>query len=232
VDVDVFEGELNPGDTLLLCSDGLTGRVEDHEIASIVHEYPVEEAARRLVALANDRGGNDNITVLLVSATQEAATIRIRPESQPTRKISRTTIVIAGLAIVAMVLGGLAGARLFRRDEPTPMPTTTLPVVPTATLDPSVVATPTPEPTLAPAEADTPVGPTATLIPTIAATATPTATDTQTPTATPTVTVEPSLEPSDTAQPGGTGQAFLTAISTVTVELPTEEPTTPPAPQP
>ncbi|MGC9333414.1 MAG: Stp1/IreP family PP2C-type Ser/Thr phosphatase, partial [Anaerolineae bacterium] len=68
VEVDLFEAEISAGDSILLCSDGLIGRVEDAEIATTVQQYAPEEAARHLVAQASERGGSDNITVLIVTA--------------------------------------------------------------------------------------------------------------------------------------------------------------------
>jgi protein phosphatase len=53
------------GDIYLLCSDGLTGRVEDAEIGAILTTLPPDEAAAVLVDLANLRGGPDNITVVI-----------------------------------------------------------------------------------------------------------------------------------------------------------------------
>jgi protein phosphatase len=61
--------ELTPAarDVFVLCSDGLTGHLHDQEIAEAVSERAdLERACRRLVELANARGGEDNITVLLV----------------------------------------------------------------------------------------------------------------------------------------------------------------------
>jgi protein phosphatase len=58
--------DLAPGDVFVLCSDGLTNQVLDEEIAHIVSMMPPESAAQALVQLANERGGPDNITVLLV----------------------------------------------------------------------------------------------------------------------------------------------------------------------
>ena len=66
VETDVYEPlELQDGDTLLLCSDGLHGQVEDNELASICNGKPLEQAVEKLVALANQRGGPDNITVVV-----------------------------------------------------------------------------------------------------------------------------------------------------------------------
>jgi protein phosphatase len=67
VEVDI-EGPypVQPGDTFLLCSDGLTGVVTPQEVGAVVGAMPLEEAVRFLVHLANLRGGPDNITVLIV----------------------------------------------------------------------------------------------------------------------------------------------------------------------
>jgi protein phosphatase len=67
VDPDLAELTPAPGDVIVLCSDGLTTHVQDPEIAALVAaESDLEEACERLVALANARGGEDNITVALV----------------------------------------------------------------------------------------------------------------------------------------------------------------------
>ena len=66
--VEMQAHEMQPGDILLLCSDGLTTMIPDDEIASLVQNAhgDLGEAARSLVAAANERGGEDNITVLLI----------------------------------------------------------------------------------------------------------------------------------------------------------------------
>jgi protein phosphatase len=67
VNVDVGETLVIPGDVLLLCCDGLHGPVEGAEMARIVTAtQDLGEAARQLVALANERDGSDNISVQLV----------------------------------------------------------------------------------------------------------------------------------------------------------------------
>jgi serine/threonine protein phosphatase PrpC len=68
-EIDFFAQTLKPGDSLLLCSDGLSGKVEDAEIWRLVkRSRSPQEACEQLVQAANDRGGGDNITVILVQA--------------------------------------------------------------------------------------------------------------------------------------------------------------------
>ena len=67
VEADLVELDLRPGDILLLCSDGLTTMAEDADILKVVLAHPddPEAASRALVDLANERGGDDNVTVVL-----------------------------------------------------------------------------------------------------------------------------------------------------------------------
>jgi protein phosphatase len=67
VQPDFYREQARPGDIWVLCSDGLTGHVEDVEIARIAGGYAPSEAARQLIELANARGGRDNITVFVLS---------------------------------------------------------------------------------------------------------------------------------------------------------------------
>ena len=68
VDVDVQELEVKERDQLLLCSDGLSDLVPDEELLRTVGEASgdLNQACHRLVQMANQRGGKDNITVLLI----------------------------------------------------------------------------------------------------------------------------------------------------------------------
>jgi PPM family protein phosphatase len=67
VDVDSMTLDLQPGDQLLMCSDGLTGVVEDRVIAELLDRTADPDAAvEELVRLANQAGGPDNITVVLL----------------------------------------------------------------------------------------------------------------------------------------------------------------------
>src|SRR5207247_9303189 len=66
VKVDLTHQEVRRGDVLVLCSDGLSGQVKKEEIAEIVNsERDLQAACDRLIALANQRGGPDNITVII-----------------------------------------------------------------------------------------------------------------------------------------------------------------------
>lgn len=68
-EIDFFVQQLNPGDNLLLCSDGLSGKVEDVEIWRLVRRSrSPQEACEQLVQAANDNGGDDNVTVIIVQA--------------------------------------------------------------------------------------------------------------------------------------------------------------------
>ena len=56
-----------PGDLLLLCTDGLTNMVEDADIRNIMlSQRDIAEQAERLVKTANENGGKDNITVIVI----------------------------------------------------------------------------------------------------------------------------------------------------------------------
>ncbi len=66
LEVNVDHHRLRSGDQLLLCTDGLTKHLEDPEIAEVLGRHPgPEDACRALVNLALERGGKDNVTVVL-----------------------------------------------------------------------------------------------------------------------------------------------------------------------
>src|SRR2546426_38984 len=66
VKVDLTHQEIRRGDAVVLCSDGLSGQVKKEEIAEIVSaERDLQAASDKLIALAHERGGPDNITVII-----------------------------------------------------------------------------------------------------------------------------------------------------------------------
>lgn len=71
VSVDVKEVVLAPGDTLLLCSDGLTTMLDDREIGELLASHArdgLDGTCERLIRAANAKGGHDNVTVVLLQA--------------------------------------------------------------------------------------------------------------------------------------------------------------------
>ena len=70
---DERSGVLVDGDTFLLCSDGLTEHVEDHEMAEALSRMGAQEACDALVQLTLERGAKDNVTVLVVRCRDRAA---------------------------------------------------------------------------------------------------------------------------------------------------------------
>jgi protein phosphatase len=100
------------GDVFLLCSDGLSGPVQDDEIGKIVGCLDPNEAVRALIDLANLRGGPDNITVIVVRVTaplavQEGAAAGGKP-ARPVHPLVWSLLGICGLAAV-----GLAASHLY-----------------------------------------------------------------------------------------------------------------------
>jgi serine/threonine protein phosphatase PrpC len=114
VQADVFIEELRPGDHLVLCSDGLTRHVEPQEIASTLggSAGDIEGAVEALVALANSRGGEDNVTVVIYAAR---AVSRL---SKPSPSALAFGIFIA---LVVLVVAG-AFAALFSVAPPAVAP--------------------------------------------------------------------------------------------------------------
>jgi serine/threonine protein phosphatase PrpC len=72
VQTDAYEMQPRSGDMVLMCSDGLTDMLSDHDVLqAILQRGTLDETCRRLVDLANERGGNDNITVVLIQFEKE-----------------------------------------------------------------------------------------------------------------------------------------------------------------
>lgn len=156
VQVDTYNGELQSGDTLLLCSDGLSEHVGEADMLEVLGRQPPQEAVPRLIAMANKRGGSDNISVLVVQAVPPAGVATTKPampaapaKAAPARKRSALPLIagIGAIVVIAAVVLG-AGALLapqFLGGKETPTPTMTPPITPTTT--PTLVPTSTPRAT-------------------------------------------------------------------------------------
>ena len=66
VEVDTTTMPILQGDLLLLCSDGLNSMIDDNEIKSILETNYIDQVCEALVERANDRGGHDNTTIIVV----------------------------------------------------------------------------------------------------------------------------------------------------------------------
>lgn len=139
VDVDL-EGpfSLRTGDVFLLCSDGLSGQIDDEEIGTILGCFDPSEAVQVLVDLANLRGSPDNITVIVARVNRWKSAREVNSQhpdaarqTSLAAKIFRPVVTAAGLfglgwwfqrpglAIVGALLGGLAVAFWsFRARKP------------------------------------------------------------------------------------------------------------------
>jgi serine/threonine protein phosphatase PrpC len=72
IDAQRFDALLTEGDTLLMCSDGLHGLVSDDELLGVMTAASLDDACLRAIAMANSRGGHDNITVLMARARPDS----------------------------------------------------------------------------------------------------------------------------------------------------------------
>jgi PPM family protein phosphatase len=86
IEPEIQDLDVEPGDILLICSDGLTEMVGAYEIAGLlsIGEDDIHETARRLVDLANESGGRDNISVILVRVREPS----VAPASEPAEPVS------------------------------------------------------------------------------------------------------------------------------------------------
>jgi protein phosphatase len=93
VSVDLIEVPVRRGDRFLLCSDGLTGMVPDEDLfAHFRSEGDLEKTVRQLVDMANDRGGVDNVTAILVEVETDAVDKgEGRAEKEAPRRPSRNS---------------------------------------------------------------------------------------------------------------------------------------------
>lgn len=75
VQVDTLIVDLLPGDTFLLCSDGLHGYLADDEVAPLVASVASGDLPKRFIDLANERGGKDNITAVVLKVAGDGAAV-------------------------------------------------------------------------------------------------------------------------------------------------------------
>ncbi|GJM40806.1 MAG: hypothetical protein DHS20C20_10880 [Ardenticatenaceae bacterium] len=119
--IDLFEQTLEPDDMLLLCSDGLTRHVLDEEIALVMAENEPAEATKILVNRANERGGEDNISVAIVryeGSTAVAPAKSKKPTNKPlivadAQPAFQETVNRSALWVYTLTLGLIQTALIF-----------------------------------------------------------------------------------------------------------------------
>ena len=160
--------ELQPNDVVLLCSDGLTDLVWNDEILEVVRsKQNLKEASRALVDLANERGGHDNTTVVLIGVP---ADFKPMDATQKKKETDWLPWAIGGIVVFFLILivGSFLTLNLLRRngtvtatpaDSPAPLvlvtdtpflPQPTANIIPTETPSPDVILPVSPTVTLTP----------------------------------------------------------------------------------
>jgi protein phosphatase len=208
VEVDVFTPAAEPGDAIVLCSDGLSILVRQEEIARVASSAPPQAAAQQLVNLANERGGYDNITAVIARVAPNAAGASRRPA-----RASALVPILAG-GLTALFLGVFAIAAFVVTQ--TPQPTSVALSAPTGT---AVVAPTSPglimSPALPPATQTRVASPTLSPIPTPTRTVSPTPSPTPTQTSTRAPTPAPTIPKGEIIYEvpwGGTWTMFMNSL--------------------
>ncbi len=128
-DLEALENQgkrLKAGDILLLCSDGLTDLVGDHEIQEVIQNNTLDAAIIKLIQMSNERGGHDNVTLILLEV----------PSKGVFKKSGKRRIFLGCLfsiiALSAMVTAFLFGQHWLKNRNhditiQTPKPAVTLP---------------------------------------------------------------------------------------------------------
>jgi protein phosphatase len=128
VDVDTqrISESLRNGDVIILCTDGLHGLVSDEELSAAVSHQELDQACDTLVTLAKQRGGHDNITMILARAessengarpTTASAGRHPRARSNP----NRNYLMVALILLLLLALGALGWLLVRMSHEPGPL---------------------------------------------------------------------------------------------------------------
>lgn len=145
---------LLPGDVLLLCSDGLTDLVDDHEILEFIQTRSNDKAVHALVDLANERGGHDNITIITLEMPKSGVkTFKLIGKQRGKWGFRWPLIlIISALVIAIAALGTLLFQYANSTPDSAPSTTPTIEILElvfpieniTETADPPASLTPTP----------------------------------------------------------------------------------------
>jgi protein phosphatase len=146
VQPDIFVESLRQGDRLLLCSDGLTRHVAPEEIAEVASGEDLNVVAGALIDLANARGGQDNVTVVLYSPRRPATVAAAAGRAVAFAVFALLILVTVGGAIAVLFAASSVAPTAPPRASATASPSPTESPSPSPTPSPSPSASPTPEP--------------------------------------------------------------------------------------
>lgn len=122
--VDFFAERLRAGDKILLCTDGICGPVSDEEISQTLRKNEPQRAVKRLVDLANERGGFDNSTAVAIGVLQTpssaGAMIRQPRVSTLAPMLGGISATIVIVALVAFFAGLPSGPPALTTESSTP----------------------------------------------------------------------------------------------------------------
>ncbi len=142
IKIDITRQQVRRGDTLVVCSDGLSGLVRDAEIARAVEEeHDLRAVSSRLIGTANERGGPDNITVVVAAfegpgLAEAASTDEIGHQVYaPADSTTTPTSPIPAPAPELTAREGTTGARLAMDQPRRPAATKTLEIAPRRELE-------------------------------------------------------------------------------------------------
>ena len=123
VDIEITRVDVQPGDRFLICSDGLSGMLSDQTIEKTFSNHPTQEIPPRLIELANEAGGMDNITVQVAVLPGE----RLDPETTVTAldwadPRAAATGPWLRWAIALVLIAGVLTLLLLGGESPQPSP--------------------------------------------------------------------------------------------------------------
>jgi len=118
VQVDTLMVDLLPKDLFLLCSDGLHGYLSDDELPKLIEDIPLGELPAKLIALANERGGKDNVTAVVVGISDGGAPLEELEETTSRMEVLKSIPIFRHLTYKEQTaILSIASTRSFPADE-------------------------------------------------------------------------------------------------------------------
>ena len=106
VKTDVFSYQLKEGDRLLLTSDGLTGMLKDSQIKKFISDTKPKEATQKLIDMANEKGGQDNISVIVVDVKEGYKQTKPKAVKKTSNRLRMTLALVIVAALISVLAVG------------------------------------------------------------------------------------------------------------------------------